>query len=518
MKAFLQRFGGFVSGVVHGFDRVRFRGSRRQLCHVAGMMSWLAAQRIRLTEYTAWLRGTSNQLCAAIQGPAEEQGIFCYLNNCQESKEETALRIAAEQNRREGLIAVLACVEPCRTIRVRGNRASRRLELRVELAKCKHYYHYYLDPVYGLRYTRLQTWAPFTMHMGFNGREWLARQMDQAGIAYEQKDNCFPWIADFAAAQRLADEQLTTAWPELLNQWMRQSNPLAETSLKLPVPYYWSVEAAEYATDVAFASAADLQHLYPQLVRHTVTTLQSTDLLRFMGYRVRQDGKPPLSFSDEATSKIKELVEGICVRHHVGNNVLKMYDKFGQVLRLETLLHDVRGFKVYRTLENDPDGPKGYYRMRQGVADLHQRAETSRRINDRYATSLATTEEPATLAELTKDLAHRKMHQGRSVRPLNPLAPEDAALLAAISRGEFLINGFRNRDVRAQLFDDATSAEERKKQSAKVTRLLGLLRGHGLIKKIAKTHRYQLTANGTRSTAILLAAREASTSQLLQAA
>ena len=287
-----------------------------------------------------------------------------------------------------------------------------------------------------------------------------------------------------------------------------------------PVPYYWSVETAEYATDFAFASAADLARLYPRLVQHALTTLQSTDVLRFMGYRVRQDGKPRENLAGEVTTRIKELVEGICVKHHANNNLLKMYDKFCEVLRLEALLRDVRDFKVFRTKENDPDGEMSYLRMRKGVADLRQRAEMSRKVTERYAASLATVEEKTTLGELTKDLGKPTQWKGRSVRALNPLAPEDVALLEAVGRGEFLIAGFRNREIRAILFGESarTTPEELKRQSGRVTRLLRLLRGHGVIAKIAKTHRYQLTEKGRRKLSALHAARKANTEQLMQAA
>jgi hypothetical protein len=516
MGSFLQRFGHLVVGVLRGLDKLRFRGSKRQMCHVTGMMSWLWAMRILLKDYKVWVRDTTVTLCQSIEAPAEQAGLYRYLNNYNESKEKTALQMAKEQGRTQGLIAVLGCVEPCQVLQVRGNRQTKKLELRVELAKCKHYYHYYLDPKYGLRYTRLQSWAPFTMHVGLNGRDWLARQLDEAGIAYRQNDNSFAWIADFGAAQRLADEQLTTAWPELLGSWAQQNNPLA-TMFKCPVPYYWSVDTAEYATDFAFASTGDLARLYPRLVQHAMMTLQSTDVMRFMGYRVRQDGKPREDLAGEVTTHIKQLVEGICVKHHVNNNLLKMYDKFGEVLRLETSLRDVRAFKVYRTSENDPDGEMSYLRMRKGVADLHQRAEVSRKVNDRYAASLGTVEEKTTLGELTKDLGKATTWKGRLVRALNPLAPADVALLEAVSRGEYLIAGFRNRDIRTILFGESVP-EDLKRQSGKVTRLLRLLRAHGVIAKIAKTHRYQLTEKGRSSLSALHAARKATTEQLMQAA
>ena len=516
MVSFLQRFGHRVVGKLCGLDQVRFRGSKRQMCYVTGMLSWLGAMHILLKEYKLWVRDVSVAVCKAIEAPAEQAGLYRYLNNYDDSKEKTALQLAKEHGRTAGLIAVLGCVEPCQVMQVRGNRQTKQLELRVELAKCKHYYHYYLDPKYGLRYTRLQSWAPFTMHVGLNGRDWLAKHLDAVGIAYHKNDNSFPWIADFAAAQRLADEQLTTAWPELLADWSRQNNPL-ETMFPCPVPYYWSVDTAEYATDFAFASAADLARLYPRLVQHSITTLQSSDVLRFLGYHVRADGKPREDLAGEVTTRVKKLVAGMCVKHRVNNNQLKMYDKFGEVLRLETSLHDVREFKVYRTKENDPDGEMSYLRMRKGVADLHQRAEVSRKVNERYAASLASVEEKTTLGELTKDLGQATTWKGRPVRALNPLAPEDVALLEAVSRGEYLIAGFRNRDIRTILFG-ASAPDDSKRQSGKVTRLLQLLRAHGVIAKIAKTHRYQLTEKGRSKLSALHAARNASTEQLMQAA
>jgi hypothetical protein len=519
MESFLQRFGAVVLGVLHGFDRLRFRGCKRQLCHVAGAMNWLWQTRIPLKEYKVFARDTTVSLCRSIEGPAEAARIYRFLNNGHECKEEEALRMAAEQKRTTGLIAVLGCVEPCQIMQVRGNKETKKLELRVESGKCKHYYHYYLDPDYGLRYTRLQSWFPFTLHIGLNGRDWLAQQMTKAGIAYRKQDNCFPWVEDFAAAQKLAAKQCKTNWPRLLNGWAGESHRLAESFLPCPVPYNWTLETGEYATDFAFRSAEDLARIYPLLVEHARTTLQSPDLLRFMGYRLRNDGKPWGNMAGEVTTRIKELVEGTCVKHQVLENQLKMYDKFGIVLRLEALLRNLHHFKVYRAKENDPEGPVEYLRMRQGVADLPARAEASQVINERYANSLATIEDKTPLAELTKDLGEPTVWKGRKVRALNPLADKDVRLLEAVSRGEFLISGFRNRDLRTILFPEppATSAEA-KSQSAKVTRMIRLLRAHALIDKIAKSHRYQVTEKGAARLSVLLAARRADTKQLLQAA
>jgi hypothetical protein len=518
MKSFLQRFASLVLGVLVGYDRWRFRGSKRMLCYPDGVMSFLSRHSVLLKEFNKpYAKGLTDTLCAAVEKPAEEAGIYRFLNSSRISKEEAALAMAKEHGKTEGLIAVLGCTEPCQNLRVRKNHQSKKLEVRVEPGKCLHYYHYYLDAEYGLRYTRLQSWFPFTMHMGLNGRDWLAQQMTKAGIDFVKKDNCFTWIKDFAAAQQLMDKQLETAWQPLLDGWARQSFPLADTLLGSVVPYYWSVQEAEFATDIAFRSAADLAQVYPTFVQHAYATLRGRDLLQFMNYRVRPDGRP-LALGEVKTT-IKELVEGTCVRHHVLRNLLKMYDKMMSVLRVESMLVDLEHHKVFRPKEGDEDGPLSYRRLRKGVADLHRRAEVSQKINDRYVDSLASVAQPQTLAEVTKDLGKRTTWKGRSVRGLNPIAPEDAALLEAVSHGAYLMSGFSNRELRAILYPTASAnAEEQKRLSAKVTRLLRLLRGHGVIVKERNANRYKLTEAGRSQLSVLLAARQAKTQQLLQAA
>jgi hypothetical protein len=518
MKSFLRRFAPLVLGVLIGYDRLRFRGSKRMLCYPDGVMSYLSYHSVLLKEFNKpFAKGLTATLGAAIEERAKQAGIFRYLNNCEASKEETALAIAKQHGKTQGLIAVLSCTEPCQNMRVRKNRQTKMLEMRSERGKCLHYYHYYLDPKFGLRYTRLQSWFPFTMHVGLNGRDWLEQQMIAAGMEFVKKDNCFTWIKDFERAQQLMDQQLETSWQPLLDGWTLESVPEMATLLKSEIPYYWSVQEAEYATDIAFRSEADLAAWYPTFVQHAYATLRGHDLLKYMNYRVRPDGRP-LALGEVKTT-VKELVEGTCVRHHILKNLLKMYDKQASVLRIESMLLDLEHFKVFRPKEGDEDGPLSYRRLRKGVADLHRRAEVSEKINDRYVDSLATVAAPETLAEVTKDLGKRTTWKGRSVRGLNPIAPEDAALLEAVNRGEFLISGFSNKDVRTILYPNAsTDACEQKCLSAKVTRLLRLLRGHGVIVKERNANRYKLTESGRAQLSALLAARQAKTQHLLQAA
>jgi hypothetical protein len=512
MKAFLEQFRAYVLGILIGFDRLRFRGDNQRLLNTGGIASHLIHQGVLLRDFKAHAYAITQALYAAVETPAKERGLFRYLTSSSVCMEEEALRLAAEHQRTEGLIAVLARVEPCQVVQVRANRDTKKLEPRAEPSKCLHYYHYFLDPQFGLRYTRLQTWYPYTVHVGFNARDWLGQQLVQAGIRHTKNDNCFTWIEDLPAAQAKFDELLTFHWTELLEGWLTQSLPDYAKVLRSVLPYYWIAQQAEYATDVLFRSPQDLAKVYPTFVHHAYTTLQSGHLLRFMNYRLYQNHQPHAKVHGEVQTSLREWEEGTSVRHFILGNLLKMYDKKGSVLRIESLLHDLHHFWVFR-----PDQGR-MLRMRKGVADLHARAQVSQRINDRYLASLATVQQKRTLAEVTADLTRRTTWKGRSVRALNPLAEADAKLLAAVGRGAFLIHGFRNRDMRAILYGVTDDDAVRKKQASAVTRLLALLRGHGLITKVPKTHRYQLTEKGRSTVTLLQAARTADTQKLLQAA
>jgi hypothetical protein len=156
--------------------------------------------------------------------------------------------------------------------------------------------------------------------------------------------------------------------------------------------------------------------------------------------------------------------------------------------------------------------------MRRGVADLHRRTQISQKSNERCLDALAAVEETQPLGKLVKRLSQPAQRAGRRVRALNPLAAPNATLLQAAGRGEFLINGFRNRDLRGLLYPNAADETVRNRQTAVVARQLRLLRAHGVIQKVAKTQRYLVTEYGRQAIAALAAAKLANVKQLLAAA
>jgi hypothetical protein len=197
---------------------------------------------------------------------------------------------------------------------------------------------------------------------------------------------------------------------------------------------------------------------------------------------------------------------------------VKLYDKQGSVLRVETTLNEVKGLKSYRAAADDPGGPPAWRPMRKGVAEMPRRAEVSQASNERYLEALGGLATDVPVSRAVAKLCRATVVEGRRYRALNPLGADDARLLEAVGRGEWLVSGFRNRDIRRALYGEAADAVTRRRQAGRVTRLLGLLRAHGLIKKVPRAHRYLLTVEGTTVIPALQAVNNATLGQLNPAA
>lgn len=541
-RSFIQQFGSLIKCVLGGWDRLRFHGSLRPLFSPHWMHSYLCAAKVRLSDFAQHAQAMTHRLLELAQSNAAAAGRpYQFLRSSQMSKEQLIEEIVQRDKVRAGLIAVLAAVEPCLAMTVRGSRDRRWLAPVREQRKCLHLYHYYEHPVVGRCHVRLQSWYPFSVDVCLNGRLWLAKQMDAAGLRYQRADNCFIQLSDPAAAQKLADAQHQTNWLQLLESLLASAHPLREQILK-PFPnlsYYWSVTQSEYATDLLFGDEKELARIYRGFVLHGLCTFQSPEVMRFLGHRVPvHTGQVDARFQGEVRSDVLHRHEGVCIKHRAGFNGQKAYDKYCNLLRVENTINRPEAFTVYRPAPAGPipdsasqslpselriaantcvpeeKTPRAWQPLRRTVADLPRRAEVSRTANKRYLDALASTRIGTALEELVGPLCRPITHQGRRYRALQPLGA-DAALLRALSRGEWTIAGLRNRDLQALLYrGQPRDKKAARRRSAAVSRKLRLLRAHGVIRKLPHTHRYVITESGRAVLTAIVAAQQADTQKL----
>ncbi len=513
MERFLARYRPLITSVLSGFDRLVFRGSLLPLIMDGGMYTFLKRAEVRLLDFKDFVLATSERLKeASLREAVEHQRPIQYLQSATTDKEAVARRLLAEHPVAEGLICVLTALEPCMSFEYHRSPDRQERGLKLRPRKCLHLYHYSLHPRFGFMNARIQTWFPFNIQICLNGREWLAQQLQRQGRSdFTRHDNCFTQLGDPALAQRLMDQHLALGWKRALDAIARALNPLhRQIFTPWPQTYYWSAYQSEWATDLLFKTPQALAGLYPALVRHAIEHFASPDVMRFLGRKAHGN------FTGELTTSFKDRPEGVRVKHWVHGNSIKMYDKASRILRVETTIAKTADFKVFRPLQDDPHGRWAWRPLRKGIADLHRRAQVSQRSNANYLDALAAVDDRTPLHRLLDEVSGPTQYHGRRVRALRIGDPHDIALLTAVSRGEFATAGFRNRDLRRLLAPPRAAAPlDARRLTAKISRQLRLLRAHGVIQKISKTHRYKLTPKGQLLTAALFAVREATLSQLI---
>jgi hypothetical protein len=494
-----------IMGAISGLDRIRFRGTLRWLATKNGLASFMRHSHILLKDFSDWVNGLTAQIRNSCQSRAGELGIEVrYLTSSGMNKENLARQMAKEKGITEGSICMFSVVEPCIAPVVKGNKATKKLEVTMASRKCVWVYHYFDDPEFGFGHVRLQSWVPFNVFICLNGRHWLERQLQNRGIGYIKDGNCFPWIEDISAAQKLLDEQLKKDWKQMLNRLAFGSCPaLGQVLRPLRPDYYWSADETEWATDILFESTEALDKLYPSLIHHAMRVSDSRSVMRYLG-RCHLAGVCPA----EVISDYRRRYEGIRVKHCVNRNSVKMYNKSGSILRIETTINHTRDFKVFRQPDDNVNRPASWQKMRKGVSDLHRRCQLSDKCNERYADTLASAQVEEKLKEVVAPACNRIKKNGKTYRGLNPWHEQDYKLLTFLVRGENAIGGFRNKDLRKWLYSEAHTLhkKEQKKYSGRITRCIKLLRVHGLIKKVAKENRYTLTPKGRKFSCALMTA------------
>jgi hypothetical protein len=500
-KLFLVKFASSIIAALGCHDRVIFKGYLpfSNEAHLNRFVDHTL--RIKRKDFLAFAEEKSELLVTHAKDFATQQGApYVYVQG-NHRKEELVQQQIRARRLSEGLVCVLCCQECCRTVKLRYGDGRPRLVFTRRPQRVL--YFYFLDPHFGLRHVRVQTWFPFTTQVYVNGHDWLARQLQAAGSGFVQHDNAFTQLDDPAKAQSLADRFPRLGWIPLLSAWARQVNPLLSEGWLQGQGYYWVIDQAEYSTDVLFKSRPVLAELYPRLLDHACLHFSAQDILSFLGRRLH-----PRFDGEVLTDCKKDRWPGARIKHRVKNNWLKMYDKFGQVLRIETVINNPREFKVRRRVLRKGRSQMDWCPMNKGVANFYHYHEVAQATNERYLNALAIVDRPQASGKIL-DRVHQPARLGPCRRRgLNLLRAEEQKLFRAVLRGEHHVNGFRNRDIQAALFPAPIQGiTEQHRRTAHVSRLLHLLRAHGFIAKIPRAHRYRVTTKGAAVMSAALYAR-----------
>ncbi len=487
VDSFLHKHADKITGFLRCPDRLIFRG-HLPIGYAQGMDNFLARHNVLLKDFKDFGPEQAERIKEHAHHLADEQQRPLIPLRRKIRMEEAAQRLAQQDHVDAGLICVFSCLETCPSFRIVYGEG--RPRLKKEFRRCLVLYFYFIDPEFGLMHLRLPTWFPMSIQIYINGHEWLARQLDKHGFKYQRRDNVFLSLEDPKRSQQLADGLLRKKWPRFFDALAKRFQPLMGDLFK-GLKYRWVIAQAEFATDILFRDRQALASLYPRLLQQAVLKFSSHDILSYFGR------KRPATCTSEVLTDWKKTPQGHRVKHCHQGNWLKMYDKFGQVLRVEMVINQPYCFRVRRWGTQQGQRVFGWLPLIKSVAMLSQYAHVAYQAARRYINGLAVVDDPQVAQDLLDQATSRVSFQGRKRRALNPLSREDQQLFLAVLRGEHHVRGFRNRDLATSLHEPSPHHEDDKRRhSARRSRLLQLLRAHGLIAKLPHTRRYRVTDKG----------------------
>ena len=297
-------------------------------------------------------------------------------------------------------------------------------------------------------------------------------------------DNAFVRIDDWARAQELADSLSPDQLHRALDRYAAQCCPVSD---EFGQSYHWSLMQVEYATDLAFRSTTTLSPLYEQLIRETVLSVKAEQIATFLGRQIT-----PL-LAQEIGSQFSTRIEGTCVKHRFGKCSIKMYDKCGSVLRIETTTNDVSFFKHHRKVEHRNGPPtRGIAPVKKTIYSLIDLREILLGCNRRYLAHLSALDDFSAGVRALGRLTRPREVDGKTVKGINFFEPGDSALLHALQNPRVNIAGIRRAELLANLEMFSPG-----RLSRHLRRLLDI----GAIKRITGTYRYYLTKAGRAATA-----------------
>ncbi|MGH8613292.1 MAG: MarR family transcriptional regulator [Gammaproteobacteria bacterium] len=479
-QALVERYADRLHGVLSCYDRILITGTLPRACYAEGMTGFLYGKGVRIFDYARFAEPLRDAIRTRAQELAASAGIEIeHISKAHIRKEDVVAKVLERRGEEPGLVHIISAMEGCQSYRPWHDKGTGKTFLKPDVGKCLHYYFYFMDPIVGLCHLRVPTWCPFKLQFYCNGHGWLAQKLKAKRIEFTLADNALIRIDDFERAQKLADALKPEQLHRILDRYARQCCPVHKT---FEQRYRWSILQAEYSTDLLFRSKETLAPLYEELSRQAVLSVKAEQVATFLGKKITAQ------LAQEIGNRFATRIEGTCIKHRLGKAQVKMYDKFGRVLRIETTINDVAFFKHHRKVEHR-EGPstRELAALKKSIYSLIDLREILLGCNRRYLEFLSALDDHSAGQRALERLTEERRAGDRPIKGLNFFKRTEQQLLRTLQRPEFNIHGLRRADLIALLPDLSPAALSRQ-----LKRFLSI----GVIKRVSGTYRYYLTRLG----------------------
>lgn len=472
---------GNINGCLYCYDRVIVNATADTWGYAGGMTNYFHRQGYQFFDFAKIFTPITENIKANAQRIADDNALEIeYIRKSGAfRKDDKIAQILEQRGSHEGLVHIFSAVELCDTYRPWHDTSTGRTSFNNDRTKCLHYYFYFVDKALGLCFLRVPTIAPFKMIFYFNGHNLLENKLKKAGIDYQKRDNAFVEISDFAKAQELSNNIKVEDLHKALDAITKRFCPLpTEWNLR----FNYTISQVEYALDIIFNSAANLKPLYDNIIKTAMHTVTPDDIANFLGKRFS------VLYEGEITSKYNKRILGTRIKHQMGEISVKIYDKFGSVLRIEVTCNNVSKFQTFRDVQKrDTTTVTKMAPVKKSIYSLFLLGTIMKDAANRYLKFISSFDDPTDGLKKLDKVVEPIVENNRNYRGFNFFAKDDEKILKSVADGKFNISGLTNKQLRKLLPE---------KSPGQLSRILKRLRIHGMIKKVGKTYKYYLTELG----------------------
>jgi hypothetical protein len=394
-------------------------------------------------------------------------------------KEDKIAAIVEERGEEEGLVHIFSALELNKTYKPWHDKTNGKTYFKGDNTKCLTYYFYFIDREFGLCFMRVPTVAPYKVDFYFNGHNWLEAKLKKNGIPYQKVDNAFTHIADFEEAQKLSDRVRVEDLHKALDIFIKRFCPMPD---EWELRYNYTIRQVEYACDIIFESEEALKPLYDNIIKTAMHTVTPDNIANFLGKRFS------VLFEGEAGSRLGRRILGTRIKHQMGEISVKIYDKFGRILRIEVTSNDVSQLKIFREVQKrDGSVAQQIAPVKKSIYSLFDLTGVFKNACNRYLEFISSFDDPTDGLKKLDRVTETVTENDKSYKGFNFFSKDDEKILLAVADGKFTLKGITNKALRELL---------PQKKPWQISSILKRLRLHGLIKKVGNTYKYYLTRLG----------------------
>jgi hypothetical protein len=341
-----------------------------------------------------------------------------------------------------------------------------------------HFYVYAVDAEFGPFFLKFCSYFPYNAKLCVNGHEWAKRQATRAGIAFTALDNGFATVDDPAALQAICDRLGPGQIDALLRKWLAiLPHPFTPADREAGYRYDISILQAEFSLTQVLDRPVSGRVFFEHVIRNNLDAGRPDRIGLVFNRRLMTTGPRPTP----GRFRTRVITEGVTPSLYIDykHTAVKQYHKQERALRTETTINDTRDFGIGKRLTHLPA-------LRQVGFSANRRLLGVQRLSHNPIR-----------AEHAFTAVHHPIitNDGHRIAGLRLGDRRAHALLQALLMFGLLPHGFLNRDLRG-LLAGLLGKHPHEISAGQVSYDLRRLRAHGLITRIPKTHRYQISDTG----------------------